>query len=50
MALRRLLTNKGYSFAQELDVGLLDTQFRRPFELAETAPPPKQKRRRKQDL
>jgi len=49
MALRRLLTNKGYSFAEELDVGLLDKQFRRPFALAETDPPPKTKRRRKQD-
>ena len=49
MALRRLLTNKGYNFAEELDVGLLDKQFRRPFALAETQPPPKNKKRRKQD-
>ena len=44
MALRRLLTNKGYSFTEELDVGLLDKQFRRPFALAETQAPPKNRR------
>ena len=49
MALRKLLTNKGYSFAEELDLGLLDKQYRRPFALAETDPPPKNKKRRKQD-
>ena len=83
MALRRLLSDKGFSFSEELDLGLLDkqvstrvqapatllcrggvmlthwlhahmhiitahaTQFRRPFALAETLPPPKGKKRRK---
>jgi hypothetical protein len=50
MALRRLLASKGYNFAEELDLGLLDKQFRRPFALAETLPPPKHKKRRKHDL
>jgi hypothetical protein len=46
-ALRRLLSNKGYSFAEDLDLGLLDKQFRRPFALAETQAPPKTKKKRR---
>lgn len=49
MALRRLLENKGYNFAEELDLGLLDKQFRKPFPLAETEAAPKKKKRRQAD-
>ena len=46
---RREGPTKGYSFTEDLDLGLLDKQFRHPFALAETDPPPKNKKRRKQD-
>mmetsp|Transcript_38464 Transcript_38464/g.90228 ORF Transcript_38464/g.90228 Transcript_38464/m.90228 type:complete len:841 (+) Transcript_38464:64-2586(+) len=41
------LARKGFLFADDLDLGQLDKQFRRPFRLAETKPPVVHKKKKK---